>query len=182
MRKGVCSTFLAERSAGGVPVFVHAAKHFRLPEDSAAPCIMVGPGTGIAPFRAFLQDRAATGATGKNWLIFGEQHAATDFFYQGEFEAFRDAGVLTELTTAFSRDQAHKIYVQHRLAEHADEIFRWLEEGAYFYVCGDARNMAKDVDHALHHAVEKAGGLTPERANEYVDALKKAKRYRKDVY
>jgi len=181
-RKGVCSTFLAERAEDGVPVFVHQAKHFRLPEDPAAPCIMVGPGTGIAPFRAFLQDRAATAAPGRNWLVFGEQHAATDFFYKEEFEAHLASGVLTKLTTAFSRDQDHKIYVQHRIAEHAAEIFQWLEDGAYFYVCGDAKNMAKDVDAALQKAVESAGGLTPEQAREYIDQLKKARRYRKDVY
>jgi sulfite reductase (NADPH) flavoprotein alpha-component len=183
-RSGVCSSFLAERAAepGSVPVFVHTAKHFRIPEDPATACIMVGPGTGIAPFRAFLQERAAIGATGKNWLFFGEQHSATDFFYRDEFEAAQAAGILTRMDTAFSRDQDHKIYVQHRLLENADEIWKWLQDGAIFYVCGDAQRMAKDVDLALHQIAEKAGGLTPDGANEFVDGLKKAKRYRKDVY
>lgn len=184
LKKGVCSAFLAERAEGpgSVPVFIHTAKHFRVPEDHSLPCIMVGPGTGIAPFRAFLQERKATGATGKNWLFFGEQHAATDFLYQEEIAAFQSEGILHRLDTAFSRDQEHKIYVQHRLLEHAKEIFEWLEGGGYFYVCGDARHMAKDVDTALHQVIELAGGKTPEQAKEYVETLKKEKRYRKDVY
>lgn len=182
LRKGVCSTFLAERTGGVVPVFTHTAKHFRVPEDPATPVIMVGPGTGIAPFRAFLQERKAAGAAGRNWLFFGEQHVASDFFYKEEFEAWLADGTLTKLTTAFSRDQAEKIYVQHRIVENAAEFFEWLEQGAIFYVCGDAKNMAKDVEAAIHTVVEKGGGKTPEEAKEYVDALKKAKRYRKDVY
>jgi len=184
LRKGVCSTYLAERASEpeSIPVFVHTAKHFRLPEDPATPCIMVGPGTGIAPFRAFLQQRAAEKASGKNWLFFGEQHEASEFFYRDEFEKYTADGILTNLTTAFSRDQEYKIYVQHRLTENAEELYKWLEEGAYFYVCGDAKYMAKDVDQALHEIVEKAGGKTPEEAAAYVDELKKAKRYRKDVY
>jgi sulfite reductase (NADPH) flavoprotein alpha-component len=184
LRKGVCSTFLAERAAGAgqVPVFVHTAKHFRVPEDPARACIMVGPGTGIAPFRAFLQERKATNATGQNWLFFGDQHAATDFLYQDELEAFQKEGTLHRFDTAFSRDQEHKIYVQHRMLEHAKDLYAWLEAGAYFYVCGDAKRMAKDVDLALHQIVEQAGGKTPEQAKEYVEALKKEKRYRKDVY
>ncbi len=181
-RAGVCSSFLAERSNGVVPVFVHTAKHFRVPEDPAAPVIMVGPGTGIAPFRAFLQEREKTGATGPNWLFFGDQRAATDFLYQDEFEAAVSSGVLTRLTTAFSRDQAEKIYVQHRMIEHGAELFEWLEKGAYFYVCGDAKNMAKDVDGALHSIVETRGAMSADEAREYVDNLKKQKRYRKDVY
>jgi sulfite reductase (NADPH) flavoprotein alpha-component len=181
-REGVCSTFLAERSNGSVPVFVHTAKHFRVPEDGNAPVIMVGPGTGIAPFRAFLQERAATGATGQNWLFFGDQKASTDFLYEAEFEAAQKSGILHRFSTAFSRDQAQKIYVQHRMLENGKELFEWLEKGAYFYVCGDAKNMAKDVDAALHTVVEQHGGKTAEQAKEYVDALKKDKRYRKDVY
>lgn len=184
LRKGVCSTFLAERASGpaGVPVFIHTAKHFRLPEDPSAPCIMVGPGTGIAPFRAFLQDRSADRAPGRNWLFFGEQHEKSEFFYREEFEQYQEEGVLTKLTTAFSRDQDHKIYVQHRLMEQAAELFSWLEEGAYFYVCGDAKYMAKDVDQALHDVVVQAGGKSPEDAAAYVNDLKTSKRYRKDVY
>ncbi len=184
MRKGVCSTFLAERAAepGSLPVFTHTAKHFRVPEDPSQAVIMVGPGTGIAPFRAFLQERKATGATGKNWLFFGDQHAATDFLYQSEFEAAQADGILHRFDTAFSRDQEFKIYVQHRMLENAKDLYEWLENGAIFYVCGDAQRMAKDVDLALHQIVEQAGGKTPEQAKEYVDALKKEKRYRKDVY
>jgi sulfite reductase (NADPH) flavoprotein alpha-component len=184
LHRGVCSTFLAERAEGEgkVPVFVHNAKHFRVPENSDTAAVMVGPGTGIAPFRAFLQERKATGANGKNWLFFGEQKAASDFFYKDQFAAWQADGVLTKLVTAFSRDQAEKIYVQHRMLEHAAELFDWLENGAIFYVCGDASRMAKDVDTALHQIVEKIGSKTTEQAKEYVDALKKEKRYRKDVY
>ncbi len=183
-RSGVCSVFLAERAEGEgrVPVFVHSAKHFRLPEDPATNMIMVGPGTGIAPFRAMLQERKASGATGKNWLFFGEQRSATDFLYQDEFEGYLADGTLSRFDTAFSRDQDFKIYVQHRILEAADELYQWLEGGAYFYICGDAARMAKDVDVALHQVVEKAGGKSVEEAAAYIDALKKAKRYRKDVY
>jgi sulfite reductase (NADPH) flavoprotein alpha-component len=184
LHRGVCSTFLAERAEGDgkVPVFVHTAKHFRIPENPDTATIMVGPGTGIAPFRAFLQERKAAGAKGKNWLFFGEQKAASDFFYKEEFASWQADGVLTKFITAFSRDQAQKIYVQHRMLENAPELFDWLENGAIFYVCGDASRMAKDVDTALHQIVEKAGSKTTEQAKEYVDALKKEKRYRKDVY
>lgn len=181
LRRGVCSTFLAER-AQTIPVFVHSAKHFHLPEDPDASLIMVGPGTGVAPFRAFLQERKATGAKGRNWLFFGEQHAASFFLYQEEFKAFQSEGILTRLNTAFSRDQDFKIYVQHRMLENAEEIYHWLESGAYFYVCGDAARMAKDIDIALHSIVEKSGGKTTEEAREYIETLKKAKRYRRDVY
>ena len=181
-REGVCSTYLANRSAEKIPVFVHSAKHFRVPENTDAPVIMVGPGTGIAPFLAFLQERAATGAKGPNWVFFGEQKSSTDFFYKEEFEAAQASGVLTKFTTAFSRDQQEKIYVQHRMLEHGAEIYDWLEKGGYFYVCGDAKNMAKDVDAALHTIVETHGSKTPEEAKEYIDAFKKEKRYRKDVY
>jgi sulfite reductase (NADPH) flavoprotein alpha-component len=182
-RQGVCSTFLADRAKDSpVPVFVHSAKHFRPPEDTAAPVIMVGPGTGIAPFRAFLQDREQTGAQGKSWLFFGERNRATDFFYAEEFQRWQAGGVLRRLDTAFSRDQAEKVYVQHRMLENAEELWKWLEEGAYFYVCGDASRMAKDVDEALHRIVETSGGKSAEDAAAYVAELKKAKRYRKDVY
>ena len=182
-REGVCSTFLADRADNAdVPVFVHTAKHFRVPEELSTPVIMVGPGTGIAPFMAFLQERKATGATGKNWLFFGDQKSATDFLYREELEAWQAEGVLHRLDTAFSRDQADKIYVQHRMLEAARELFEWLEQGACFYVCGDASRMAKDVDAALHKVVETAGGKSPEEAAAYVEELKKSKRYRKDVY
>ncbi len=181
-RDGVCSTFLARRAGSGIPVFIHSAKHFRMPDDPAAPVIMVGPGTGVAPFRAFLQERRASGHTGPAWLIFGEQHAATDFLYRDELEAALCDGTLTRLTTAFSRDQPHKIYVQHRMLEEGAELFAWLQQGAYFYVCGDAARMARDVDAALRALVGTHGGLAPDRAGEYVEAMKKSKRYRKDVY
>ncbi len=181
-RGGVASTYLAERVEETLPVFYHTAKHFRVPEEPSTNMIMVGPGTGIAPFRAMLQERAATGAPGKNWLFFGEQRAASDFFYRDEFEKYQADGVLSKLDTAFSRDQDFKIYVQHRILEQANELYDWFENGAIFYICGDASRMAKDVDAALHQVVEKAGGKTPEQAVEYIDALKKAKRYRKDVY
>lgn len=183
-RKGVASTYLADRVTPEtpVPIFVHVAKGFRLPEASVTPIIMVGPGTGVAPFRAYLQERKATGAPGKNWLFFGEQRTKSDFFYKDEFETLQKEGVLTKLDTAFSRDQNYKIYVQHRLLENAKEIYAWLEEGASFYVCGDAFRMAKDVDVALYQVVKKEGGKTPEGAAEYIETLKREKRYKRDVY
>lgn len=182
-RHGVCSTFLADRAAGGdVPVFVHTAKHFRPPEDPSTPVIMVGPGTGIAPFRAFLQEREATGAAGPSWLFFGDRNQASDFLYEDEINAWLEGGVLHRLHTAFSRDQAEKVYVQNRMLENAADLWKWLEDGAYFYVCGDASRMAKDVDEALHKVIEEAGGKSSEEAAAYVAELKKAKRYRKDVY
>lgn len=182
-RQGVCSTFLADRANDrALPVFIHSAKHFRQPADDSAPVIMVGPGTGIAPFRAFLQEREATGAAGKSWLFFGDRNSATDFLYEEEIKAWLGKGVLHRLSTAFSRDQAEKIYVQHRMMENAAELWKWLEEGAYFYVCGDASRMAKDVDGALHRIVVQAGGKSEEQAAEYVEEMKKSKRYRKDVY
>jgi sulfite reductase (NADPH) flavoprotein alpha-component len=144
--------------------------------------IMVGPGTGIAPFRAFLEERAATQASGKNWLFFGDQKSASDFLYREELESLQAAGTLNRLDVAFSRDQAEKIYVQTRMVAAANELYAWLEQGAYFYVCGDASRMAKDVDAALHHVVERAGGKTAEEAAAYIQALKAAKRYQRDVY
>ncbi len=183
-RGGVCSTFLADRAGEGipVPVFVQTSHGFRLPDDGNVPIVMVGPGTGIAPFRAFLHERQATGARGKNWLFFGDQRAATDFHYREEIEAMRASGHLTRLSTAFSRDQQEKIYVQHRMAEEAAELWAWLQEGARFYVCGDASRMAKDVDDALRAVAEKAGGLSPEAAAAYVEDLRNAGRYQRDVY
>ncbi len=183
-RKGVCSTFLAERvpTGGAVPVFVHHNKNFRPPANPNAPMIMVGPGTGIAPFRAFLEERRASGAKGKNWLFFGDQRGATDFLFRGEVEAMQRDGILSRLDLAFSRDQAEKVYVQHRMTEHAKELFAWLEEGGGFYVCGDASRMAKDVDAALHQVIQTAGVKSAEEATAYVAALKKDKRYQRDVY
>lgn len=184
-RKGVCSTFLADRAelnVTPVPVFVQTSHGFRLPADLAKPVIMVGPGTGIAPFRAFLEERRATGAKGPNWLFFGDQQQAQDYLYREELEAMKADGTLTRLDTAFSRDQAEKIYVQTRMLEHAAELWRWLEEGAHLYVCGDAKRMAKDVDAALHKVIETAGGRTSGQAAEYVQGLKSARRYQRDVY
>ncbi len=179
-RRGVCSVFLADRARAAVPVFVQVSRSFRLPLNPEVPIIMVGPGTGVAPFRAFLQERSQK--PGKNWLFFGEQHAATDFFYREELEAMLTAGHLTKLTTAFSRDQAEKIYVQRRMIEHGRELWEWLENGAHFYVCGDASRMAKDVDAALHQVIGTAGNLHPAAAAEYVRRLKTEKRYQRDVY
>jgi sulfite reductase (NADPH) flavoprotein alpha-component len=183
-RKGVCSTYLADRADGEFSprVFVHKNKAFRPPADPNAPMIMVGPGTGIAPFIAFLQERQATEATGKNWLLFGNPHSSTDFLYQDQLESFQKEGLLNQFSTAFSRDQEEKVYVQDRLIEEAPEIFKWLEEGAYFYVCGDASRMAKDVDYALYLAIQTQGNMSGDEASAYVNRLKKEKRYCRDVY
>jgi len=184
LRKGVASSFLAERTNDvKVPVFPSVAKHFHLPENPDTPIIMVGPGTGVAPFRAYLQERKTNGAKGKNWLFFGSQHEKCDFAYGEEFEAFKKEGILTRLDCAWSRDQPEKIYVQHRMRDNADEIWKWLDaEGAYFFVCGDARRMAKDVDATLRKIVREQGGKSPGEANEYVEKLKSDKRYKRDVY
>jgi sulfite reductase (NADPH) flavoprotein alpha-component len=182
-RGGVCSTFLADRAAGTeVPIFLQKSAHFRPPADPDTPMVMVGPGTGVAPFRAFLQERRALGAKGKNWLFFGEQRAAADFYYRDEFETLQKDAYLHRLDTAFSRDQAEKIYVQHRMLEHGAELWAWLEEGAYFYVCGDAGRMAKDVDAALRRIVQNEGGMSAERAAAYIDRMMRDKRYLRDVY
>ncbi len=184
VRKGVCSSFLAERADDvPVPVFPSVAKHFHLPEDPETPIIMIGPGTGVAPFRAYLQERKATGAKGKNWLFFGSQHESCDFAYGDEFTAYLKEGLLARLDCAWSRDQAQKVYVQHKMAENAAEIWKWIHaQGAYFFVCGDARRMAKDVDAALRKIVQEQGGKNVEQANEYVEKLKNEKRYKRDVY
>lgn len=182
VRGGVCSTYLAHRVEDTNPgVYLHANAAFR-PPSGDKDLIMVGPGTGIAPFRAFLEEREATEATGRSWLLFGNPHEATDFLYKDELEAMQEKGVLTKLTTAFSRDQEQKVYVQNRMVEHADEMWGWLNGGATFAVCGDASRMAKDVDKALHTIAETAGGLSPEAAVEWVKNLKKEKRYIRDVY
>jgi sulfite reductase (NADPH) flavoprotein alpha-component len=184
LRKGVASSFLAERADNvPVPVFPSVAKHFHLPEDPDIPIIMVGPGTGVAPFRAYLQERKATGAKGRNWLFFGSQHQRCDFAYGEEFEAFKKEGLLTRLDCAWSRDQAEKIYVQHLMKDNAAEIWRWLDgEGAHVFVCGDAKRMAKDVDATLRKIVQEHGGKSIDQANEYVEKLKSDKRYKRDVY
>ncbi|MEM9399958.1 MAG: sulfite reductase subunit alpha [Verrucomicrobiota bacterium] len=181
---GVCSTFMADRLPLGnkTGVFVQVSHGFRLPEDMDKPVIMVGPGTGIAPFRAFLEERSATKATGKNWLFFGDQHADTDFLYREQLEEYKSSGLLNRLSVAFSRDQEKKIYVQTRMIEEADELWSWLQEGAHFYVCGDASRMAKDVDKALHQIAMEKGGMSEDDAKAYIKQLKNDKRYQRDVY
>jgi sulfite reductase (NADPH) flavoprotein alpha-component len=184
-RTGLCSGFLADHVAlreTEVPVYVQTSHGFRLPTDGAVPVILIGPGTGIAPFRAFLEERRATGASGSNWLFFGDQRRAVDFLYEEELVPMHQDGFLTRFDLAFSRDQAAKIYVQDRMREHAAELWKWLERGAHLYVCGDAKRMAKDVDAALRQVIEQAGGRTTDQAAEYVAALKTAKRYQRDVY
>jgi sulfite reductase (NADPH) flavoprotein alpha-component len=181
-RKGVASTFLADRAGDLVKVFVQPSHGFRPPVNGDAPMIMVGPGTGIAPFRAFLEERQATGAPGKNWLFFGDQKRTTDFLYEEQLTAWHKSGLLTRLDLAFSRDQAEKVYVQTRMLENATELWKWLEAGGHFYVCGDASRMAKDVDAALHQVIETAGGKSADEAKAYVEKLKSDKRYQRDVY
>lgn len=184
-RKGVCSSWLAQRTDEGtsVPCFISPGKAFRLPEpEEEVPVIMIGPGTGIAPFRAFLQHRQATNAKGKAWLFFGEIHADSCYFYADEWDQYLEDGTLDKVTTAWSRDQAEKIYVQHKITENGAEIWDWLQQGAIVYVCGDAERMAPDVDKALHDAIAEHGGLGVEGAAEYVEQMRKDKRYRRDVY
>ncbi|HLQ01412.1 MAG TPA: sulfite reductase subunit alpha [Burkholderiales bacterium] len=181
---GVASNFFAERLRLGrrVPAYVQRAHNFSLPDDPAAPIVMVGPGTGVAPFRAFLQERAASRAPGKNWLFFGNQHRSCDFLYRGELEGYLKRGVLARLDTAFSRDQAGKIYVQHRMRENAAELWRWMTAGACIYVCGDAKKMAADVDAALAGIVAEQGGMDMSAAKKYLADLAKSGRYQRDVY
>jgi sulfite reductase (NADPH) flavoprotein alpha-component len=184
-RKGVCSTMFADRVTPGktrADIYIQANPSFRLPRYGDTPIIMVGPGTGIAPFRGFLHERRAAGAKGRSWLFFGDQHAASDFLYSEELLEMQKEGHLARLDTAFSRDQESKVYVQHRMLEHAAELFAWLEEGAHFYVCGDASRMAKDVESALLDIVAKGAGFSPDRAREHVEALRASKRYCRDVY
>lgn len=181
IRGGVCSTFLADRSKTA-KIFLQPNKSFRVPADDDAPMIMVGPGTGVAPFRAFLHEREQRGAGGRNWLFFGDQHRHADFVYQEELTTWQSSGLLDRLELAFSRDQAEKVYVQNRMREHGRELFSWLDDGGHFYVCGDASRMAKDVDLALHDVIADHGGMDREAATEYVNKLKREKRYVRDVY
>jgi sulfite reductase (NADPH) flavoprotein alpha-component len=183
-RKGVCSTYLCQRVADGdtVPVYMHHNKNFGMPEDPDVPMIMIGPGTGIAPFRAFIEERMATGAKGKNWLFFGDQHFNTDFLYQLEWMKYLKSGILTRMDVAFSRDQDFKIYVQDRMRENSKDIYDWLQEGAHFYVCGDANRMAKDVHQALIDLHAEHGDMSAEDAEAAVEELKKSRRYQRDVY
>ena len=183
-KKGLASGYLADLAdQSSVPVYVQPTRHFHLP-PADRDMIMVGPGTGVAPFRAFLQHRAIHGHTGRNWLFFGDQHEKTDFLYGDEFLAAQKSRLLHKLSTAFSRDQAEKIYVQHRMEEEGAELWRWLNEGAFFYVCGDAKRMAKDVHASLVTIVAKHGGKTLDQAAEWVSEtlIKKEKRYLRDVY
>lgn len=182
-RGGVCSTYLADRCEGLQPgVFVHVNKAFRPPEDDNVPMIMVGPGTGVAPFRAFLEEREARGAKGKNWLFFGNPYRTTDYLYEDELAQKVEQGTLHKLSLAFSRDQKEKLYVQHLMLQEGAELWQWLEEGGYFFVCGDASRMAKDVDAALHQVIQDHGGKSEEEAIAYIKQLKKDKRYGRDVY
>ena len=185
MRKGVASSFLAERADDApVPVFPSNAKHFHLPENPDTPIIMVGPGTGIAPFRAYLQERQVTGAKGKNWLFFGAQHEKCDFALSGGFRRVHEKGDSHSTTIARGHViRPTKSMCRHKMAEHAAEIWKWIDaEGAQFFVCGDARRMAKDVDGTLRKIVQEQGGKSVDQANEYVEKLKSEKRYKRDVY
>ncbi len=183
-RKGVASVHLAERVQPGdtVGVFVQQNTSFKLPDNPDAPIIMIGPGTGVAPFRSFIADREETGAEGKTWLFYGDQHFLTDFLYQVEWQRWLKEGVLSRMDVAFSRDTDKKVYVQHRMLEKSEELFRWLQDGAYVYVCGDEKKMAHDVHAALLSIVEKEGRLSPAEAAEYVANLQQQKRYQRDVY
>lgn len=183
-RKGVCSSQIAERNQPGdmLPIYVDQNPNFKLPSNPDTPIIMIGPGTGVAPFRAFLQEREAEGITGKSWLFFGDQHFSSDFLYQVEWQKWLKNGVLTKMDVAFSRDQAEKVYVQHRMLEKRKEFYQWLEEGAVVYVCGDEKHMARDVHQTILTILEKEGGLTSEQAAVYLDQMRKQKRYQRDVY
>jgi sulfite reductase (NADPH) flavoprotein alpha-component len=183
-RHGVASTFVAQRIAEGdaVPIYIEANRNFKLPADPATPIIMVGPGTGVAPFRAFVQEREAIGATGRNWLFYGDQRFATDFLYQREWQQHLKDGVLTRMDVAFSRDRTPKTYVQQRMRAQARELYAWLEDGAHFYVCGDAERMARDVHQTLIDIVAEHGHLSIERATQHVQELQRTRRYQRDVY
>ncbi|MBB3111005.1 sulfite reductase (NADPH) flavoprotein alpha-component [Paenibacillus phyllosphaerae] len=183
-RKGVCSVYTAERLQPGdkIPVYVQQNTNFKLPENPETPVIMVGPGTGIAPFRSFMQEREETGASGPSWLFFGDQHFVTDFLYQTEWQRWIKDGVLTRMDVAFSRDTEDKVYVQHRMLQQSKELYAWLEQGAAVYICGDEKQMARDVHRTLVDIVEQEGGVSREQAEEYVAAMQKNKRYQRDVY
>ena len=181
-RKGVCSSYLAERVGERVPCYLHPNKNFKLPDDPSIPIIMVGPGTGIAPFRAFIEERRATGASGKNWLFFGDRSQKTDYLYENEWESYHNDGLLNDLDLAWSRDQEKKVYVQHKMLEKKTQLWSWLQDGAIFYVCGDASRMAKDVDQALRTIAQEEGAMSEEDAGAWVKSLLKERRYLKDVY
>jgi sulfite reductase (NADPH) flavoprotein alpha-component len=183
-RKGVCSIFTAERLQPGdtVPVYIQQNENFKLPENPETPIIMVGPGTGAAPFRSFMQEREEIGAEGKSWMFFGDQHFVTDFLYQTEWQKWLKDGVLTRMDVAFSRDTAEKVYVQHRMLEQSKELFQWLQEGAHIYICGDEKHMAHDVHQTLIDIIENEGSLSREEAEAYLADMQQQKRYQRDVY
>ncbi|XRG80012.1 sulfite reductase subunit alpha [Rossellomorea sp. GAMAL-10_SWC] len=183
-RKGVCSVLCSERIKEGdtLPVFVQVNKHFYLPESGDKDIIMVGPGTGIAPFRSFIQERAVNKVSGRSWLFFGDQHEASDYLYKDELEKYQQDGVLTKIDTAFSRDTDQKVYVQHKMLENSKELYEWIEKGAYFYVCGDKEYMAKDVNEALITILEKEGAMEREAAEAHLKDMQKQGRYQRDVY
>ena len=183
-RYGVCSTQVADRIQPGdtLPVYLHHNPEFKLPDDPDRPLIMIGPGTGVAPFRSFLAEREMLGAQGKTWLFFGDRHFLTDFLYQLDWQRWLKEGVLTRMDVAFSRDTEQKVYVQHRMLEKSKELYSWLEDGAYLYVCGDEKRMAKDVHATLLQIIQQEGGLTEEQSEEYLAQLRREKRYQRDVY
>ncbi|ARV46572.1 assimilatory sulfite reductase (NADPH) flavoprotein subunit [Bacillus inaquosorum] len=183
-RKGVCSILCAERLQPGdtLPVYVQHNQNFKLPKDPETPIIMVGPGTGVAPFRSFMQEREETGAEGKAWMFFGDQHFVTDFLYQTEWQNWLKDGVLTKMDVAFSRDTEEKVYVQHRMLEQSAEVFEWLQEGAAVYICGDEKHMAHDVHNTLLEIIEKEGNMSREEAEAYLADMQQQKRYQRDVY
>ncbi|RID81842.1 assimilatory sulfite reductase (NADPH) flavoprotein subunit [Peribacillus asahii] len=183
-RNGVCSILCAERLQPGdtLPIYVQHNQNFKLPANPDTPVIMIGPGTGVAPFRSFMQEREEIGAEGKSWMFFGDQHFVTDFLYQTEWQKWLQDGVLTKMDVAFSRDTDEKVYVQHRLLEHSKEVFEWLQEGAVVYICGDEKNMAHDVHNTLLEIIEKEGGMSREEAVQYLTDMQQQKRYQRDVY
>ena len=183
-RLGGASGFLSQRldEGGKVKVFVEENNNFRLPQSDDTDVIMIGPGTGVAPFRAFMQEREARDAGGRNWMFFGDQTFTQDFLYQVEWQNYLKSGLLTKMDVAFSRDQAEKVYVQHRIKEHAADVYAWLEAGAHLYICGDANRMAKDVHQALIDVIVEQGKKTAEQAEDYLKTLRTDKRYQRDVY
>ncbi|MCY7692224.1 assimilatory sulfite reductase (NADPH) flavoprotein subunit [Bacillus altitudinis] len=183
-RQGVCSILCAERLQPGdtLPVYIQHNQNFKLPQDPDAPIIMVGPGTGIAPFRSFMQEREELGANGKSWLFFGDQHFVTDFLYQTEWQKWLKDGVLTKMDVAFSRDTEEKVYVQHQMKKQSKELFDWLEQGAYVYICGDEKHMAHDVHNTLLSIIQEEGAMSKEKAESYLANLQQQKRYQRDVY
>lgn len=183
-RYGVCSVHCAERVQPGatLPVYIQNNPNFKLPADSSVPVIMIGPGTGVAPFRSFLEEREEQGAEGPTWLFYGDRHFVTDFLYQTDWQRMLKDGVLSRLDVAFSRDTEEKVYVQHRILEQSKELYRWLQEGAHVYVCGDEKHMAHDVHSALITVIQEEGGLSPEAAADYLETLQQEQRYQRDVY